>query len=209
MFLLFLFLCYTCKKRDKFISPLKLWRYRDCRKSGASPGAPLSRTFGRELSRVAEISFVTVTIGERCAWRIVSDRRHDLTVDLWRWLHTDERDGPRSAFVRWYRVSVVRRVRQEQAGHVCFVTRTWETNDGWMMAIYRFHDIDLARPPRASRPVPPSPAASESINSQTGRSLPLADAIPWWTIQAAWAFSQRNKWRRSAHPRRIVTNSSY
>jgi len=43
-----------------------------------------------------------------------------------------------------------------------------------MMAVYRFHDVDPVRPPRAS----PGPAASESINSQIGRSLPLADAIP-------------------------------
>lgn len=52
------------------------------------------------------------------------------------------------------------------------------------MAVYRFHDVDLARPPRTSRPGPPGAAASESINSQIGRSLPLADAIPWWTIRA-------------------------
>lgn len=63
-------------------------------------------------------------------------------------------------------------------------TRTRAGIDEWMMAVYRFHDIDLARPLRTSRPGPPGPAASESINSQIGRSLPLADAIPWWTIRA-------------------------
>ena len=146
------------KKRDKFISPLKLWRYRGRRKSGASPGAPLSRTFGRELSRVAEISFVTVTIGERCAWRIVSDRRHDLMVDLRRWLYTETR-------ARWPAVCVCTMIpsidrspctARTSGARVLRNTHVRVSNDEWMMAIYRFHDIDLARPPRASRyrPVP-------------------------------------------------------